>query len=190
MKKKGNKRQGRLTVIPQERRVIDTGRAWFVVRTIPNGEQRARVALHLKGFDTWLPKFHERVVRRGTVQIRERHLFVRYLFVGLDPDDLAFGFVREADGVHSVLGSPGPVRVPGELVQRVADRLTGGKAPQIIRPEVLLEIGQLARVKEGPFASFMARVVELLSNGRVKATVDIFGRHTPVEFDPEELLAA
>lgn len=180
----------RLTVIPQERRIIDQGRAWFVVRTLPQAEQRARVALHLAGFDTWLPKFHERVARRGKVHLRERQLFVRYVFVGLDPKNLAFGFVKDADGVHSILGAPEPVRISGALIQRVADRLTGPEAKPVIKPDVALEIGQLMRVTEGPFASFMAKVTALLGAGRVKVEVDIFGRPTPVEFDPAELRAA
>jgi len=183
-------RKARLTVVPQERRIIDPNLSWFIVRTTPRGENRARTALHLKGFDTWLPRFHEKVVRRGAVRICERYLFVRYIFVGIDPAKLDFGFVTEADGVYRILGEPEPIRISSGLIQKIADRLTGPDARSVIKPEIAFEIGQLVKVEDGPFRSFMAHILEIMGNGRVRAGVNIFGRVTPVEFDPTELLAA
>lgn len=55
------------------------------------------------------------------------------------------------------------------------------------RLEQRFEIGKQFRVTEGPFVSFLAEVETLTHNDRVKALVNIFGRMTPVEFDPDDL---
>src|SRR5690625_7687914 len=60
----------------------------------------------------------------------------------------------------------------------------GGEKPS---PKVLFEIGEMVRVKEGPFADFNGNVEEVnYEKNKVRVSVTIFGRSTPVELDRSE----
>ncbi|HEV2557391.1 MAG TPA: transcription termination/antitermination NusG family protein [Microvirga sp.] len=191
-RKRKIRRQSRVRLVYQERRVIDQSLVWFIVRTIPMGERRAFRSLRLEGFDAWLPQFQEVTTRRGRARHYDRRFMPRYMFVGLKPNDrgdLPFARVRECDGVFKLLGNERPQAIGSALLQVLADRMTGNNVGHVVDPKVLMQLGQLVRVINGPFASFPAMITAILTDG-YKADVEIFGRKTPVHFQHGDLESA
>lgn len=72
-------------------------------------------------------------------------------------------------------------------MQVIADAFTGNVKSERLQAAALYRVGEMARVATGPFASFYAIVVELLQSGHVLGEVSIFGRSTPVQFEPGQL---
>lgn len=189
--------------------IIDKSRIWVVVRTNVKCEAKALDNLRKAGFAAYLPRQRIEITNKRTNTIREieRPLMLRYLFVGLQRNNLAYGFVRACDGVERILGDQGnhPLPVPAGLVEEIAlaevdMKFDDTRAARIHRDEEAktkkqntsrtFYAGRHVDVVEGPFASFAGIVDEVTSRGTVKALVEIFGRWTQAEFSPEQLAVA
>lgn len=188
---------------------IDTTKAWYVVRTNIKSEAKAADNLRKAGFDCYLPRQRVEMKNKRTNTFREieRPLMLRYLFVGLPRDNLAFGFVRACEGVERILGDqenhPIPVRagmVEAIFLAEMDMQFDDTRAARIHRDEeARTKKGNTARtfragrgvyVVEGPFASRSGVVEEVTSRGTVKALVAIFNQWVAVEFEPEQLSPA
>ena len=183
-------------VVAQPAGQLATDLEWYVVRLRPRSERKARRTLREAGYSVWLPMLKERGRNRyGRERTRATAWLVGYAFVGVPPGRADFRAIEEADGVAGVLGSGGtPRQVPVKRIQELADALasaTWNRADRE-RPKgaVVFALNDRVRIVDGPFASFMGRVAELLSGGRVKAEVEVFGRSSLVEVDADQLSAA
>ena len=170
----------------EPRRTINHTLTWYVVQSVPQVERKAADALALAGADVWLPRFTAITMRRRKKVELDRLFFPGYLFAGLPSRDHT-GILFGCEHVSDVLGVDGPLAVPSGLVQVIADRLTGDVKSERMAAAALFRVGELRSVTQGPFQGFLAQVTELLLNGRVKTNVAMFGRQTPVEFDPSWL---
>ncbi|MER2263516.1 transcription termination/antitermination protein NusG [Methylobacterium oxalidis] len=171
----------------EPRRAIDPALTWFVVQAEPMAEAKAEEDLRAHSIDVWVPRFKAVTVRRKRKVEVEQMFFPRYLFVGLDRAQHAgrwTSLLFDCDHVSDVLGVDGPLAMPATVLQIIADRLTGDVKSERLAVAAAFRVGEMRTVAQGPFASFMAEVTELLANGRIRADVHIFGRPTPVEFDP------
>ncbi len=185
------------------RRVIDQERRWYVAATWGVGtpydeadaDRRADKALREAGIDVWMPVYGATVARRGRKVEAELHFFPGYLFVGLaagtdEAHNRNMQTLRRCKHVSAVLGADKPLALPPLLVQAIADAFTGDVKSERMRAAALYRIGEMMRVTSGPFASFYAQVTELLQSGHIRADVHIFGRATPVQFEPDQLARA
>lgn len=170
-----------------ERRIIDPTRDWYVVQSRPSSEVRAASALVEAGNDVWLPRFWTVTVRRRRKVEVERLFFPGYMFAGTDGGGAR---LFHCDGVADVLGIDGPLKIPSGVVQAIADRLTGNVKAERLQAAALFRVNEMRPVVQGPFKDFMARVTELLRNGRVKVDVSVMGGAASVEMDPSMLGAA
>ena len=183
-----------------ERRIIDPQRAWYVAATWgvdtsfdeSAADRKAEEALRDAGLDVWMPIYEETIARRGKKIDAVLHFFPGYLFVGLstaseDDHDHDMQALRRCRYTAAILGVDKPLRINVELMQVIADAFTGNVKSERLQAAALYRVGEMARVATGPFASFYAVVVELLQSGHVKADVQIFGRATPVQFEPGQL---
>ncbi|MCP1550688.1 MULTISPECIES: transcription termination/antitermination protein NusG [Methylorubrum] len=199
-----------------ERRIIDPARAWFVAATWDIGaptyeaqgepDRQAEAALREVGLDVWMPVYESTIVRRGRKIDTVLHLFPGYLFVGVgtvpgerdaktgqailkaDEDDLHR--LRRCQAVAAILGVEKPLRIPHGVMQAIADAFSGDVKSERMQAAALYRVGETMRVADGPFASFYAMVTELLQSGHILAEVSIFGRATPVQFEPHQLAPA
>ena len=193
--KRARRNRSAWTVIPQPRVELNPALAWYVVRTRPRQERRARRELRQLGLSIWLPVLRERgPERRGRPRERSVAYFCGYAFVGVPAGAEDFGAICGADGVADVLRvAHEPRRVPVGLLQAIADRLAGQEAERAegeADPDApSFDLGQVVRIEDGPFASLMAHVVGLLSGGRVEVEVEIFGRRSSVNVDASQLEA-
>jgi transcriptional antiterminator NusG len=159
---------------------------------------KAAERLENAGVDVWTPTYRVMITRRGKKTEITRRFFASYLFAGLGKDrngEIAYAPIYDRDFLLGALGNDGPTTFPAGLLQHLADRLSGQDKDETERGRrreaaAKIELGAFYRATKGPFASFMAEVTAILECGTIRADVDIFGRMTPVEFEPEWLGAA
>lgn len=128
-------------------------------------------------------------VRRGKKVQSERKFFPGYVLAKLTMTDDVYHLVKNQPKVTGFLGSSGK---PQPISEAEAARILNTKEEAAAAPKqqirVDYEIGDSVKVLEGPFASFNGTVEELdFDKSKVKVSVSIFGRATPVELDFEQV---
>jgi transcription termination/antitermination protein NusG len=123
-------------------------------------------------------------VRNGSKVTSERRLFPGYVFVEIELTDETWHLVRSTPKVTGFIGGKAnkPTPISAAEVQAMRDQMLAGVDKP--RPKVLFEIGEMVRVKEGPFADFNGNIEEVLyDKNRLRVSVTIFGRATSVDMD-------
>ena len=166
---------------------------WYVVHTYSQFEksvQRAlveRIAREEMSdlFGQILVPVEEVVeLKSGQKSISERKFFPGYVLVEMDMTDESWHLVKNTPKVTGFLG--GSAMKPTPITQKEVDNImqqmqAGVEKP---RPKVLFEIGEMVRVKEGPFTDFHGAVEDVnYDKSKLRVAVTIFGRSTPVELN-------
>jgi transcriptional antiterminator NusG len=122
-------------------------------------------------------------IRRAQKVNAERKFFPGYVLVKMNLTDETWHLVRDIPKVTGFLGSkmrPSPI-TEAEAVRMLRQAQEGTEHR---RPAILFEIGEQVRVADGPFTSFNGVIEDVdEEKGRVKVSVSIFGRSTPVELE-------
>ncbi|VAS20475.1 transcription antitermination protein NusG [Klebsiella pneumoniae] len=123
-------------------------------------------------------------IRGGQRRKSERKFFPGYVLVQMVMNDASWHLVRSVPRVMGFIGgtSDRPAPISDKEVDAIMNRLQQvGDKP---RPKTLFEPGEMVRVNDGPFADFNGVVEEVdYEKSRLKVSVSIFGRATPVELD-------
>ncbi len=146
-------------------------------------EQAAQKGLGDKFDEVLVPSEDVTEIRRGQKINSERKFFPGYVLVKMELTDDAWHLVKDTPKVTGFLGTK--LR-PSPITEAEAERIMKQSAEGVERPRpaVLFEIGEQVRVADGPFTSFNGVVEEVdEEKGRVKVSVSIFGRSTPVELE-------
>lgn len=123
-------------------------------------------------------------VRGGKKALSERRFFPGYVLVEMDMNEQTWHLVKNTNKVTGFVG--GTASKPTPISQAEVDKIMaqvqeGVEKP---RPKVLFEVGEVVRVKEGPFTDFNGNVEEVnYEKNRLRVSVTIFGRSTPVELE-------
>jgi transcription termination/antitermination protein NusG len=122
-------------------------------------------------------------VKNGSKSVSERRFFPGYVLVEMEMTDETWHLVKNTPKVTGFLGSktkPSPIS-EAEAERIMKQTQEGVERP---RPAVLFEVGEQVRVADGPFTSFNGTVEEVdEEKARLKVSVSIFGRSTPVELE-------
>lgn len=166
---------------------------WYVVHVYSGYEQQAvrslKERIRLSGMED---KFGEILVpteevvemRAGQKRKSDRKFFPGYVLVQMEMDDQTWHLVKEVPKVMGFIGgtSDRPAPISDKEAENIMDRIKEGVEKP--RPKVLFEPGEVVRVNEGPFADFNGVVEEVnYEKSRVRVSVLIFGRSTPVELE-------
>ena len=123
-------------------------------------------------------------LKNGKKSVSERRFFPGYVLVEMEMDDDTWHLVKHTSKVTGFVGGaknrPAPIS-EAEVMKIVTQMQEGVEKP---RPKVQWEVGELVRVKEGPFTDFNGAVEDVnYDKSKVRVSVTIFGRATGVELD-------
>ena len=168
------------------------GLQWFVVHAYSNYEHKVkssliervrRAGLEDKFGEILVPTEEVVEMRGGQKRKSERKFFPGYVLVQMDLDDETWHLVKDTAKVTGFLGSRGkPSPISNSEAERLLHQIKEGVERP--KPSVTFEIGEQVRVSDGPFASFNGNVEEVdEEKARLKVSVSIFGRSTPVDLE-------
>lgn len=171
---------------------------WYIIHAYSGFEGKVRDAIMAEASRMGLEQLVERIevptetvqeARRGKKVQVERKFMPGYVLAKLDMTDQVYHLVKNTPKVTGFLGSSGK---PQAISEAEATRMLNSKEEAAAAPKakvkVDFEIGDAVKVLEGPFASFNGTVEELdFDKSKVKVSVSIFGRATPVELDFEQV---
>ncbi len=171
---------------------------WYIIHAYSGFENKVRDAILAEATRMSLEPLVEEVevpteevteVKRGKKVQTERKFFPGYVLAKLTMTDDVYHLVKNTPKVTGFLGSNGK---PQPISEAEAARILNTKEEAAAAPKqkinVDYEIGDQIKVLDGPFASFNGVVEELdFDRARVKVSVSIFGRATPVELEFEQV---
>lgn len=176
-------------------------RKWYAIQTRSNMEQKAVESLsrmidvedmgdYISKEDILMPTELVAEVKNNKKIQRKRKLYPGYIFVRVklyDEDEnfleKPWYFIRGINGVINFMGGERPVALKKAEVDRIFAHMKeaeGGEA----KPKVSYEVGEEVKINDGPFLSLTGRIDEVdPEKGKLKVSVSIFGRFTPVELE-------
>lgn len=173
---------------------------WYIIHAYSGFENKVKDAivseaarLGLDGFVEAIevPVDAETEVYRGKKRQIERKRFPGYVLAKLNMNDQVYHLVKNTPKVTGFLGNQ---QKPQPISEADAARILFVKPEETMTPaakvraKVNFEIGDQVKVLDGPFASFAGLVEEIdFEKGRVKVSISVFGRATPVELDFDQV---
>ena len=171
---------------------------WYIIHAYSGFENKVRDAIMSEATRLGLDRLVEAVevptekvteVRRGKKVTSDRKFFPGYVLAKLSMSDDVYHLVKNTPKVTGFLGPNGkPQAIPDAQAARMLDTKEEAAASPKAKVKVDYEIGDAVKVLDGPFASFNGVVEELdFDRSRVKVSVSIFVRATPVELEFEQV---
>lgn len=165
---------------------------WYVVHTQTGSEDKAKLALDAKIAGSEMKEFFSQIVipteqisevRSGKKKISQRKFFPGYILIEMDLTESTWLLVKTAPGVTGFIGTgKRPSALTAEEVSNILERTQEAKVKP--SPKVSFDIGEPVRVTEGPFDNFNGIIEEVHPDKqKIKVSVSIFGRATPVELE-------
>lgn len=165
---------------------------WYILHTLSGAEDKAKANLEAgikaNNFQELIdavviPKEQITEVKMGRKKVLERKFFPGYILIHMDMNDETWLFVRKTPGITAFIG---PRRKPSPIAQEEVDRILvkAEESKASPAPKVSFDKGESIRVVEGPFVNFNGVVEEVFPmKGKLRVSVSIFGRTTPVELE-------
>ena len=166
---------------------------WYIVHAYSGQEKSIQAALVERIRRSGMPdKFGDVLVpteevvemKNGQRKIAERRFFPGYIIVNMEMTDDTWHLVKNTPKVTGFIGGHGnkPTPISEKEVEKIMAQVQEGVEKP--RPKVLFEVGEMVRIKEGPFTDFNGNVEDVnYDKSRLSVSVTIFGRATPVELE-------
>ena len=164
---------------------------WYGVHTYSSFENKVRLNLLETIKNERMESFFEEILipcetvvelKKGEKKTSSRKFFPGYILVKMELTDETWHLVKETAKVTGFVGGNTPFPIADEEVNKITRRMEEGAEKP--RPKVLFEVGETIRVVDGPFLNFSGVVEDVKPDkGKLRVTVTIFGRATPVELE-------
>jgi transcriptional antiterminator NusG len=170
---------------------------WYVVHTYSGYENKVKANLEKrvetmgmqdKIFRVIIPEEQETDFKDGKKRTVMRKTFPGYVLVELIMTDESWYVVRNTPGVTGFIGSSGGGAKPTPLLDEEVEFILKQMGMAGRKLDIDFAISDTVEVMEGPFANFQGKVEEIdETKGKVKVSIDIFGRETKMELDFEQV---
>ena len=171
---------------------------WFVIHTLSGQEQKVKESIEKRIKTEEMGDFVKEVlvpmekvveVRNQKKTVSTRKLWPGYVFVDmvlLDENnriiEKPWYLIKETQGVIGFVGGEPPTPTPAEEVESIKNQISASEEHE--KPKVSFEVGETVKVADGPFQNQTGVVEEIdPERGKLRVSVTIFGRATPVELE-------
>jgi transcriptional antiterminator NusG len=174
------------------------GAQWFALHTLSGQENKVKIYIErFKAaeelddsiFEVLLPTEVVSEVKNGKKSSKVRKLYPGYVFIQMklyDEDakliNKPWYFVKEVAGVIGFVGGEHPAALRQVEIDEIRARIEAANGKEV--PKVQYAVGEEVKINDGPFANLNGRIDEIdPDRGKLKISVSIFGRFTPVELE-------
>jgi len=164
---------------------------WYGVHTYSGFENKVRLNLYERIKNERMEEYFDEILipsetvvelKKGEKRTSSRKFFPGYILLKMELNDETWHIVKETSKVTGFVGGNTPFPIPDDEVFKITRRMEEGAEKP--RPKVLFEVGETVRVIDGPFLNFSGVVEDVKPDkGKLRVTVTIFGRATPVELE-------
>ncbi len=166
---------------------------WYVVHTLTGKEEQVKASLEAQVKSENLEHLISRILiptekvseitKQGKKRITKRHYFPGYILIEMELTDKVWYLIKNIPGVTGFIGAgKKPIPLEEEEIKSILRQTEERKEKPV--PKVVFEKNETIRIKEGPFTNFNGVIEEVYpEKGKLKVSVSIFGRSTPVELD-------
>jgi transcriptional antiterminator NusG len=171
---------------------------WFIIQTLSGQENKVKDSIEKRVKTDEMQDYVKEVlvpmekvveVRNQKKTVSSRKLWPGYVFVDmvlLDENnriiEKPWYFIKETQGVIGFVGGEPPVPTPSEEVESIKVQISTSEETE--KPKVNFAVGETIKINNGPFLNFSGVIEEIdPDRGKLKVTVNIFGRNTPVELE-------
>ena len=171
---------------------------WFIIQTLSGQEHKVKESIEKRVKSEEMQDCVKEVlvpmekvveVRNQKKTVSTRKLWPGYVFVDmvlLDETrrliEKPWYFIRDTQGIIGFVGGERPSPASAEEMEFIKAKISESEDSE--RPKVNFEVGETVKINDGPFLNFSGVIEEIEPNrGKLKVTVNIFGRSTPVELE-------
>ncbi len=167
---------------------------WYVVHTYSGYENKVKLDIEKrieymnmsdKIFRVEVPQKTITKIKDGKKQDKEEKIFPGYVLVEMIMDDDSWYVVRHTAGVTKFVGSAKkPIPAKDSEIKKIIHRAQS----QVTKVELDVKVGDKVRIVSGPFSDFIGDITEVYPDkSKLRASVSIFGRETPVELEYKQI---
>jgi transcription antitermination factor NusG len=158
--------------------------SWFAVQVVPQHEKQVASMLEYKGYELFLPTYLSKRYWSDRVKVLERPLFPGYVFCRLR--EMSLGSVCMTPGVVRILGAgPNSTSIPDAEIEAIARAVRSGLDICPFIPYA--RVGQHVRVKQGPLAGIVGRLIQIKNRTRLVLAVEVAFKAITVDIDAAEV---
>lgn len=174
------------------------GARWYTLQTLANKEMQVRTYLQKfipieemedYVFEVLVPVENVTEIKNGKKTQKMRKFYPGYVFVHMRLYDeqgkvlvKPWYFIRNINGVIGFVGGDNPVALKQEDIDRIKAQIEEAEGREV--PKIAFEEGEEVKINDGPFLNLTGRIDEIdAERGKLKVSVSIFGRFTPVELE-------
>ncbi|MCJ8331417.1 MAG: transcription termination/antitermination factor NusG [Lentisphaeria bacterium] len=184
-----------LEVVEEREKLVEDRGEWFFVQTLSGHEMKAKKSIdkrmvlenvHDRLYQVVIPMETRTEIKQGEKKIVKKKYFPGYILIiadlykeGRQMDERLWSFIKETPGVTGFINDQ-PFPLSNEEMLNIKDMMREDAETE--RPKIDFVVGEMVKVKEGAFENFEGKIEEIdHDHGKLKLSVSIFGRSTPVE---------
>lgn len=158
--------------------------AWFAVQVMPQREKQVATMLEYKGCEQFLPTYLSKRFWSDRIKMVERPLFPGYIFCRAR--EASLGLICTTPGVKRILGAgPNSTSIPDAEIEAIAQAVRSGFDICPFIPYA--KVGQQVRVKQGPLAGIVGRLIQIKNRTRLILAVELALKAITVDIDAAEV---